>query len=136
MVSDTPDVENVILGENGVIEGIEPDAVVIDMSTISPQATRKSPPASKRNKRTCWMPRSAAEKAERLPAPYLSWSAGDAAILERCARYWRRWARQLPISVPRHGQTTKLMNQILVAGNLNAVCEALVFAQKQGVDLN
>jgi 3-hydroxyisobutyrate dehydrogenase len=33
------------------------------------------------------------------------------------------------------GQTTKLMNQILVAGNLNAVCEALVFAQKQGVDL-
>jgi len=40
MVSDTPDVESVILGENGVIESIRPDAVVIDMSTISPRATR------------------------------------------------------------------------------------------------
>jgi len=41
IVSDTPDVESVILGENGVIEGIKPDSVVIDMSTISPQATQK-----------------------------------------------------------------------------------------------
>ena len=41
IVSDTPDVESVILGESGVIEGVETDAVVIDMSTISPQATQK-----------------------------------------------------------------------------------------------
>lgn len=40
MVSDTPDVESVILGPDGVIEGIMPDSVVIDMSTISPEATR------------------------------------------------------------------------------------------------
>ncbi|GAI93767.1 unnamed protein product, partial [marine sediment metagenome] len=41
IVSDTPDVESVILGENGIIEGIKADSVVIDMSTISPQATQK-----------------------------------------------------------------------------------------------
>src|SRR4051812_3383355 len=39
-VSDTPDVEQVILGERGVIEGVKPGALVIDMSTISPQATQ------------------------------------------------------------------------------------------------
>lgn len=41
IVSDTPDVESIILGEGGVIEGITPGSVVIDMSTISPQVTRK-----------------------------------------------------------------------------------------------
>ena len=41
IVSDTPDVEEVILGRGGVIEGVKPGSVVIDMSTISPQATRE-----------------------------------------------------------------------------------------------
>jgi 3-hydroxyisobutyrate dehydrogenase len=41
IVSDTPDVENVVLGEDGVIEGIKPGSVLIDMSTISPEATRR-----------------------------------------------------------------------------------------------
>jgi len=41
IVSDTPDVEEVILGKGGVIEGVKPGSVVIDMSTISPQATRE-----------------------------------------------------------------------------------------------
>ena len=40
-VSDTPDVESVVLGRNGIIEGIKADSVVIDMSTISPEATRR-----------------------------------------------------------------------------------------------
>ena len=136
MVSDTPDVESVILGENGVIEGIQPDAVVIDMSTISPQATRKL------------AARLEEKKAHMLDAPVSGGEGGaiagtlsimvggDAAILERCRPVLEAMGKTITyIGGHGMGQTTKLMNQILVAGNLNAVCEALVFAQKQGVDL-
>ena len=136
MVSDTPDVESVILGENGVIEGLHPDAVVIDMSTISPRATRQI------------AQRLAEKKAHMLDAPVsggeggaiagtLSIMVGGAAdIFTRCLPILQAMGKNI-IHVGDHGmgQTTKLMNQILVAGNLNAVCEALVFAQKQGLDL-
>jgi 3-hydroxyisobutyrate dehydrogenase len=137
MVSDTPDVESVILGKNGVIEGINPDAVVIDMSTISPQATRKI------------AIRLREKKAHMLDAPVSGGEGGaiagtlsimvggDAVILERCRPILAAMGKTIThIGENGMGQTTKLMNQILVAGNLNAVCEALVFAQKQGVDLN
>jgi 3-hydroxyisobutyrate dehydrogenase len=137
MVSDTPDVESVILGANGVIEGINPDAVIIDMSTISPQATRKIA-ARLREK-----------KAHMLDAPVSGGEGGaiagtlsimvggDAPILERCRPVLAAMGKTITyIGANGMGQTTKLMNQILVAGNLNAVCEALVFAQKQGVDVN
>jgi 3-hydroxyisobutyrate dehydrogenase len=136
MVSDTPDVEKVILGENGVIEGIRPDSVVIDMSTISPQATRKI------------AARLEEKKAHMLDAPVSGGEGGaiagtlsimvggDALILERCRPVLEAMGKTITyIGGHGMGQTTKLMNQILVAGNLNAVCEALVFAQKQGVDL-
>ena len=136
MVSDTPDVEQVILGENGVIEGVKPDAVVIDMSTISPEATRKL------------AARLEAKKAYMLDAPVSGGEGGaiagtlsimvggDAAILERCRPILEAMGKSITyIGGHGMGQTTKLMNQILVTGNLNAVCEALVFAQKQGVDL-
>ena len=137
MVSDTPDVESVILGENGVIEGVRPDAVVIDMSTISPQATRKIAARLKE------------QQAHMLDAPVSGGEGGaiagtlsimvggDAVILERCRPVLAAMGKTIThIGANGMGQTTKLMNQILVAGNLNAVCEALVFAQKQGVDLN
>ena len=136
MVSDTPDVESVILGENGIIEGIQPDAVVIDMSTISPLATRKI------------AARLEEKKAHMLDAPVSGGEGGaiagtlsimvggDKAIVARCRPVLEAMGKTIT-HVGGHGmgQTTKLMNQILVAGNLNAVCEALVFAQKQGVDL-
>ena len=136
IVSDTPDVESVILGENGVIEGLRPDAVAIDMSTISPQATRKI------------AARLEAKRAHMLDAPVSGGEGGaiagtlsimvggEAAIVERCRPVLEAMGKSIT-HVGGHGmgQTTKLMNQILVAGNLNAVCEALVFSQKQGVDL-
>jgi 3-hydroxyisobutyrate dehydrogenase len=136
MVSDTPDVESVILGENGVIESIRPDAVVIDMSTISPRATRGI------------AQKLAEKKAHMLDAPVSGGEGGaiagtlsimvggEAEIFARCLPILQAMGKNI-IHVGDHGmgQTTKLMNQILVAGNLNAVCEALVFAQKQGLDL-
>jgi 3-hydroxyisobutyrate dehydrogenase len=136
MVSDTPDVESVILGENGVIEGIQPDTVVIDMSTISPQATRKI--AARLEKKKAHMldaPVSGGEGGA-IAGTLSIMVGGDTAILERCRPILEAMGKTITyIGGHGMGQTTKLMNQILVAGNLNAVCEALVFAQKQGVDL-
>ena len=136
IVSDTPDVEAVILGKDGVIEGIKPGSVVIDMSTVSPKATRDIAARLKE------------KGVDMLDAPV---SGGDVGaikgtlsimvggkqdVFERCRPVLEAMGNNI-VHVGNNGmgQTTKLMNQILVVGNLNATVEALVFAQKAGVDL-
>lgn len=135
-VSDTPDVEQVLLGEGGVIHGARPGSLVIDMSTISPQATQ----------------RIAAQLAQRhvhmLDAPVSGGSegaargtlsimvGGDVAQFERALPVLQTMGKTIthlgPIGA---GQTTKLVNQILVVGHALAMSEALLFAQAGGVDL-
>jgi 3-hydroxyisobutyrate dehydrogenase len=136
MVSDTPDVESVILGKNGVIEGIQPDSVVIDMSTISPRATRAIA-ARLQEKKASMLDAPVSGGEQGAIAGTLSiMVGGDAKILERCHPILEAMGKNIiHVGANGMGQTVKLMNQILVAGNLNAVVEALVFAQKQGVDL-
>jgi 3-hydroxyisobutyrate dehydrogenase len=135
-VSDTPDVEAVLLGAGGVIEGIRPGTLVIDMSTISPQAT------------LAIAERLAARGAHMLDAPMSGGSEGAArgtlSIMVGGAA--TDLARAMPVlqamgTTITHvgalgaGQTVKLANQILVVGNMLAVAEALLFAQAGGVDL-
>jgi 3-hydroxyisobutyrate dehydrogenase len=135
-VSDTSDVQAVILGEHGAIHGVRPGALVIDCSTISPQATRE-------------MAAALAEKSVfMLDAPVSGGSEGAAkgtlSIMVGGER--SQFERALPIfqamgktitHVGGHGagQTVKLVNQVLVVGNAIAMCEALMFAQAGGVDL-
>ena len=136
IVSDTPDVESVMLGENGVIEGIKPDSVVIDMSTISPQVTQKI--AARLKEKGVYMldaPVSGGEQGA-INGTLSIMVGGDAEIFERCLPVLRAMGQNIVhVGSNGMGQTVKLMNQILVTGNLNAVVEALVFAQKSGVDL-
>lgn len=135
-VSDTPDVEAVILGEDGVIHGARPGSLVIDCSTISPQATRTI--AEHLSLRAVQM----------LDAPVSGGSEGAArgtlSIMVGGAA--DQFARALPVfqamgkaitHVGDHGagQTVKLVNQVLVVGNCLAMCEALLLAQGGGVDL-
>ncbi len=136
IVSDTPDVESVILGENGVIEGIKPDSVVIDMSTISPQETQKIAARLKeKGTRMLDAPVSGGEQGA-INGTLSIMVGGDAEIFERCLPVLRAMGQNIVhVGSNGMGQTVKLMNQILVTGNLNAVVEALVFAQKSGVDL-
>jgi 3-hydroxyisobutyrate dehydrogenase len=135
-VSDTPDVEQVLLGEGGVIHGARPGSLVIDMSTISPRATQ----------------RIAAHLAERhihmLDAPVSGGSegaargtlsimvGGDVTQFERALPVFQAMGTTIthlgPVGA---GQTTKLVNQILVVGHALAMSEALLFAQAGGVDL-
>jgi 3-hydroxyisobutyrate dehydrogenase len=136
IVSDTPDVESVILGENGVIEGIKPDSVVIDMSTISPQATLGI--AARLGEKGVHMldaPVSGGEQGA-INGALSIMVGGDAKVLKRCQPIFEAMGKNIiHVGSNSMGQTVKLMNQILVAGTLNAVVEALVFAQKSGVDL-
>ncbi len=136
IVSDTPDVEEVILGPRGIIHGARPGMVVIDMSTISPHATMR-------------IAQKLAEKGvEMLDAPV---SGGDIGaregtlsimvggkpeVFERCLPIFRAMGRRITHVGPNGaGQFTKLVNQIIVVGNTLAMAEGLVFAAKAGLDL-
>lgn len=136
MVSDTPDVEKVILHKNGVIEGIKPGSVVIDMSTISPEATRRIAVSLK--EKGCYMldaPVSGGEQGA-IDGTLSIMVGGESPVFEKCLPIFEAIGKNIVyLGQSGMGQTVKLMNQILVAGNLNAVVEALVFAKKQGIDV-
>lgn len=135
-VSDTPDVETVVLGENGVIHGAKAGSLVIDMSTISPQATQQI--AAQLNEKGILM----------LDAPISGGSegaakgtltimvGGDAAQVERAMPYFQAMGKKITHVGPQGaGQMVKLVNQILVVVNCLAVSEALLFAEAGGLDL-
>lgn len=135
-VSDTPDVERVILGEDGVIHGAKAGSLVIDCSTISPQATRDI--AAKLAEKNVHM----------LDAPISGGSegaakgtlsimvGGDEEQFQRATPIFQAMGKTIThIGPVGTGQTVKLVNQVLVVGNCLAMCEALLLAQAGGVDL-
>ena len=135
-VSDTPDVEAVVLGEGGVIEGAGAGSLVIDCSTISPLATQT-------------MARALAERGVgMLDAPISGGSegaangtlsimvGGDAGEFERALPVFEAMGQTIiHVGASGAGQIVKLVNQILVVGHALAMSEALLFAQAGGVDL-
>ena len=135
IVTDSPDVEEVILGKEGIIHGVKTGSVVIDMSTISPLVTRTI--ARKLNEKG----------AEMLDAPVSGGDTGAKAgtlaimvggkkdVFEKCLPVFEVLGKSIT-HVGDHGmgQTVKLCNQILVSVTNMAVCEALLFAKKSGVD--
>lgn len=135
-VSDTPDVEQVILGENGVLEGARPGSLVVDMSTISPQATR-SMAAKLAEKGVAMLDAPVSGGSEGAAKGMLSiMVGGEAADLERARPAFAAMGKTIThVGGNGAGQTVKLVNQILVVVNMQAVSEALLFAQAGGLDL-
>lgn len=136
MVTDTPDVQQVILGENGVLSGFRSGGVIIDMSTISPSATREIAATVQRG------------DVEFLDAPVSGGEGGAIAgtLSIMVGGEERTFSMCLPIlqAMGKNiihvggvgaGQLTKLCNQIAVAVNNLAMSEALIFAAKAGIDL-
>ncbi len=135
-VTDTPDVEAVVLGPGGVIEVVRDGMVLVDHSTISPSATRRVAEMV------------AAKGAKLLDAPV---SGGDVGARNGTLSIMvggdaDAFATALPLlkcmgktithcGLSGTGQLTKLVNQILVSVTNLAVCEALAFAEKNGLDL-
>jgi 3-hydroxyisobutyrate dehydrogenase len=135
-VSDTPDVEAVILGEDGVIHGARSGSLVIDMSTISPQATRHIA-ARLREKDVHMLDAPVSGGSEGALRGTLSiMVGGEAEQVARAMPYLQAMGKAIT-HVGGHGmgQMVKLVNQILVVINGLAVSEALLFAQAGQLDL-
>jgi len=135
MVPDTPDVEKVLFGADGVAAGLTKGKTVIDMSSISPMETKAF--AKKINDLDC----------EYVDAPVSGGEVGakNAALTIMCGGSQATFDKVKPVfdlmgknitlvGGNGDGQTCKVCNQIIVALNIEAVSEALVFASKAGAD--
>jgi 3-hydroxyisobutyrate dehydrogenase len=135
-VSDTPDVVQVLTGEEGVIHGAQPGALVIDMSTISPDVTRQiAAQFTERGVHTLDAPVSGgSEGAARGTLAIMV--GGEVEQFERALPVLQAMGKAI-IHVGGHGdgQMVKLVNQILVVGYALSISEALLFAQAGGLDL-
>jgi len=135
-VSDTPDVERLVLGPDGVIHGARPSSLVIDMSTISPSATKEIAAAL------------AAKDIHMLDAPVSGGSegaqqgtlsimiGGDADNVATATPVLEAMGKTLshvgPVGA---GQLTKAINQIVVAGTYWSVAEGVALGLKAGLDM-
>lgn len=135
-VSDTPDVEAVIAGTDGVLSGVRPGALVIDMSTISPQTT-VALAAKLRDAGASMLDAPVSGGSEGAAKGTLSiMVGGDAADFARALPVFQAMGKNIVhVGAQGAGQTVKLVNQILVVGNALAMSEALLFAQAGGVDV-
>ncbi len=135
MVPDTPDVEKVLFGENGIAAGLSKGKVVVDMSSISPIATKEF--AKKINDLGCeYMdaPVSGGEVGAKNAALTIMIGANEATF-ERVKPLFELMGKNITLVGPNGaGQTAKVANQIIVALNIEAVSEALLFAAKAGAD--
>jgi len=135
MVPDTPDVESVLFGENGVASGLTKGKTVVDMSSISPMATKAF--AKRINDLGCDYldaPVSGGEVGAKA-ASLTIMCGGSEATFERLQPLLALMGKNITlVGGNGDGQTTKVANQIIVALNIAAVSEALLFASKAGAD--
>ena len=140
MVPDTPDVEAVLFGANGIADGLKASRggtrkIIVDMSSISPMATKTF-----------------AQKINALGADYIDapvsggevgakaasltiMCGGEPAVFEKVRPLLEKMGKNITlVGGNGDGQTTKVANQIIVALNIAAVGEALLFASKAGAD--
>ncbi len=135
MVPDTPDVEKVLFGENGVAGALGAGKTVVDMSSISPIATKE------------FAQRVNAAGADYLDAPVSGgevgakgasltiMAGGPEAVFERVKPLFEKMGKNITlIGENGAGQTAKVANQIIVALTIEAVAEGLLFASKAGAD--
>ena len=136
IVTDSSDVEEVILGDEGVIYGAKPGAIVIDMSTISPLTTiRIAEKLSKKKIHMLDAPVSGGDIGAREGTLSIM-VGGEPEVFQECLPVFQAMGKTIT-HVGGHGmgQIVKLCNQILVGLNMLAVAEAFMFASKAGVDL-
>ena len=135
MLPDTPDVEAVLFGKDGVAAGLSRGKTVVDMSSISPIETKAF--ARKINDLGCDYldaPVSGGEVGAKAASLTIMVGAADAAF-ERIRPLFELMGKNITlVGGNGDGQTAKVANQIIVALNIEAVAEALLFAAKAGAD--
>jgi 2-hydroxy-3-oxopropionate reductase len=135
MLPDTPDVEKVLFGAQGVAEGLTKGKIVVDMSSISPIETKSF--ARRVNEFGCDYvdaPVSGGEVGAKNAALTIMVGASEA-VFEQVKPLFELMGKNITlVGENGAGQTTKVANQIIVALNIEAVGEALLFASKAGAD--
>lgn len=134
MVPDSPDVEAAYLGPHGVLEGVKPGTILVDMSTISPTVAIKV--AKEADKKGCVMldaPVSGGDVGAKN-ATLSIMVGGDEATFEKVRPILEVMGKPTHCGASGSGQIVKACNQILVAVTLVGMSEALVLGSKAGVD--
>jgi 3-hydroxyisobutyrate dehydrogenase len=136
IVTDSSDVEEVLLGTDGVINGAKSGTIVIDMSTISPSVTRQiAEELAKNNVKMLDAPVSGGDTGARQGTLSIM-VGGDDDVYNECLPVLQAMGKTIThVGGNGMGQTVKLVNQILVGMTMLGVAEALMFAKKSGVDL-
>ena len=135
MVPDTPDVEKVLFGANGIASGLSKGKIVVDMSSISPIATKEF--AQKINALGCEYldaPVSGGQLGAKGATLTIMVGGSDATFAKVKPVFELMGKNITLVGANGAGQITKVANQIIVALNIEAVAEALVFASKAGAD--
>jgi 3-hydroxyisobutyrate dehydrogenase len=135
-LSDTPDVEEVILGERGVMHGAAEGAIVVDMSTISPSATRRIGKAlSQKGIRMMDAPVSGgSEGAQKGTLSIMV--GGDEADFQTVLPVLKAMGKTISLIGPLgSGQITKAINQVIIAGTYLGVAEGVALGLRAGLDL-
>ena len=137
MVPDTPDVEKVIRGQNGVLDGLKRGAIVIDMSTISPDVTRQLAEAvAAKGGSMLDCPVSGGEIGAKN-ATLTIMVGGDEKVFERARPILACMGKPESVTYigpSGSGQVTKLCNQICIAANVAGVAEAYALAKANGLE--
>jgi 2-hydroxy-3-oxopropionate reductase len=137
MVPDTPDVEKVLRGKDGVLDGLKRGAIVIDMSTISPEITRQLAEAvAAKGGSMLDCPVSGGEVGAKN-ATLTIMVGGDEKTFERAKPILSCMGKPESVTYigpSGSGQVTKLCNQICIAANVAGVAEAYALAKANGLD--
>ncbi|HYZ62083.1 MAG TPA: 2-hydroxy-3-oxopropionate reductase [Acetobacteraceae bacterium] len=135
MVPDTPDVEKVLFGEGGVAEGLGSGKTVVDMSSISPIATKEfAHLVNEKGADYLDAPVSGGEVGAKQ-ASLTIMVGGPQAAFDRVKPLFEKMGKNITlVGENGAGQTTKVANQIIVALTIEAVAEGLLFASKAGAD--
>jgi 2-hydroxy-3-oxopropionate reductase len=133
---DSPDVELVALGREGIIEGGRPGLTVIDMSTIAPaMAVRVAGELARRGMRWLDAPVSGGDIGARQGTLSIM-VGGDEEVFQDCLELFQAMGKNIVrVGGNGAGQVAKACNQIVVAGTMAAMAEALVLAAKAGADV-
>jgi 3-hydroxyisobutyrate dehydrogenase len=137
IVADTPDVEQVVFGEHGVASAIAAGALLVDMSTIAPAATRAFAERLSQGAGAAWLDAPVSGGSEGAVRGTLSIMVGGAAAdLERARPALSALGSTITHVGPTGaGQVAKAMNQVIIAGTYAAVAEGLVLGLKAGIDV-
>ncbi|MCZ6552007.1 MAG: 2-hydroxy-3-oxopropionate reductase [candidate division NC10 bacterium] len=135
MLPNSPDVEAVVLGANGVLEGTKSGTILADMSTISPLVSQKIyEAAKKKGVKALDAPVSGGEKGA-IEGILSIMVGGDSEVYEAAVPIFQVMGKTITYMGPAGaGGFTKLANQVIVAINLTAIGEALTLGAKAGLD--